>query len=69
MINAPKFSVDSRVIASPVDNTNTVSEFSIVVVDIAECDTDELGFVYIVRDQDDDVWQCTELELEADDNS
>ncbi len=53
------YPIDSQVIASPADAP--VQGFSAIVIDYVEGATHP----YIVRDQDDDVWQCTEVELSA----
>ncbi len=54
------YKIGDSVIASPIDAT--VSEFTATIIDIVEAtDRDDL---IIVKDQDDDVWQCKADELE-----
>ena len=53
----PRYSLNQSVIASPADSPE--AEFIATVIDYIE----ESG-LYIVRDQDDDVWQCAEAQLE-----
>ena len=54
----PKYWINQTVLASPTDAP--VKEFLATVIDWIEGQN-----LYIVRDQDDDVWQCTEAQLEA----
>lgn len=52
-------SIGDRVIASPADSP--VKEFMAVLIDVVE--TKNEGILFIVKDQDDDVWQCNAEEL------
>lgn len=73
----PTYKIGDSVIANPVGAP--VSDFCAIIIDIIEVnevnevndrgalyitDQKDRGAHYIVKDQDDDVWQCTVNEIE-----